>query len=93
MGDVMEFGAIVGVVMGAVFAWKFFNVWLKRLDRGPGDPKRLESIEKHLAELEEWNDRRLEDDDPRIAEVEERMDFVERVLGQHRERKGLPRSE
>ncbi len=78
---------------GAVFAWKFFNVWFKRFDRGPVDPRCLESIEKRLAELEEWNDRRLEDDDHRIAEVEERMDFVERVMGQQRERKELPQSE
>ena len=78
MGDVVEFAGVVAVIMGAVFGWKYMSVWLKRIDRNPKDSGKLRDIEERLAEMELRHDERL-------GEMEERLDFTERLLAQRRE--------
>lgn len=50
---------------------------------GPEHSVRLEDMESRLAELEQVQFR--------VAELEERLDFAERLLGQAREQERIPR--
>lgn len=71
---------LAGASVYAVIA--FVNVMVKRVERGKGGvPTELEA---DLADLRA----RLDDSDAlrgRVAELEERLDFAERLLAQHRE--------
>jgi tetrahydromethanopterin S-methyltransferase subunit G len=60
-----------------------------RADAGPGSGRDQRRIEARLTELEERVTAVTGETGERLAELEERVDFAERVLQQHRER-GLP---
>ncbi len=92
VGDYMEFGAVVLVVMSAIFCFRLLNVVVRRMEKGPRDAPKLREMEQRLAELEEWAEHQDAANRRRISEVEERVDFAERMLGQ-RERDQLPRGE
>ena len=91
MGDVLEFGGVVAVVMGGLLAWRFCSVWIRRLERRPrataGEP---EDVGRRLHELEEQAEHHRTETEGRLMEVEERLDFAERLLRQHRDRSALP---
>jgi hypothetical protein len=71
--------AVIGVVVLGIGH-------LKRLaaKTAPDQPsaEEIEDLRARLAELEQR--------DVRVGEIEERLDFVERMLGRAREAKGLP---
>ncbi len=56
---------------------------LAELPDSPASRARLEELEERLVELDQVHDR--------VAELEERLDFAERLLGQQREQERLPR--
>jgi uncharacterized coiled-coil protein SlyX len=60
-----------------------------RADAGSGAPRDQRRFEARLTELEERVTAFTGETGERLVELEERVDFAERVLQQHRER-GLP---
>lgn len=89
MGDVVEFAAVVTVVMGAIFSFRLFSVLIKRLER-PRSADSVHALEERLERLEEWQEHQQRDAQERLLELEERVDFAERLLGQQRQ---LPESD
>ena len=69
-------GAIVTVVAAIALAIRFVRRAPEGSARDQLSPEELEAIRARLAELEQR--------DVRIEELEERLDFVERALGQSR---------
>ncbi len=90
MGDVLEFGAVVAVILSATFVWRLGSIWIKRLSRHAEVGGDLDALRRRLEELEEHADHRQRDTEERLLEVEERLDFTERLLGQQRDRSALP---
>ena len=76
LGLLFLFGGLAVIVSLCVVS---VGILMKRLDRKPQDAPKLEAIAEQLTELEERNEQRL-------AELEERLDFAERMLTQQRER-------
>ena len=82
--DLFEPAVVFATLLGTAFGVKLL-IWGKgpiKKVRAPEDRKalerRLEELEEHLSELASRQEYRL-------AELEERLDFTERVLTQHRE--------
>lgn len=80
---------IFGMVLGAFIAWQIFrtiNRWLDR--RGGGAPEEVRAlraeVERLRAQAESVEDLRFQ-----VGELEERLDFTERVLAQQKERRPL----
>lgn len=92
MGEIVEFGAVMTIVMAAVFSWKAMNVWTKRSQDHPKSARQLEDLEQRLADLEEWSENRS-DAEARLTELEERVDFAERLLSAQRHPEVLPRED
>ena len=85
MDDVVKLFGILMAVTGAgtiaYVAVAFAGVLVKRLERPAGGQTELEArVEALQARLD-----RLEGADLRMAELEERVDFTERILAQGRE--------
>lgn len=84
--DLLEPAVVFGTLMGVAFGVKFL-IW------GKGPIKRLKGtasqveLERRVAELEErweqWSELTAQQAD-QIAEVEERLDFAERLLTRQR---------
>jgi hypothetical protein len=84
--DLLEPAVVFGTLMGVAFGVKFL-IW------GKGPIKRLKAtasqveLERRVAELEErweqWSELTAQQAD-QIAEVEERLDFAERLLTRQR---------
>jgi hypothetical protein len=74
-------GAAVTVIWGTVLAIGHVKRQAARSAPGQLSPEELDEMRARLAELEQR--------DVRVEEIEERLDFVERVLGQAREAKPL----
>ncbi len=91
MGDVLEFAGVVAVITGGVMVWRLTNVWIRRLSRPPESGGDLVEVQRHLHELEEQVEQQHGAAEARLVEVEERLDFAERILGQQRDRSALPR--
>lgn len=91
MGEILEFGAVVTIVMGGVLAWRFCGVWIRRLERRPkATAGELEEVGRRLHALEEQAEHHRTETEGRLMEVEERLDFAERLLRQHRDRSARP---
>lgn len=79
--------AVVAMIVGGVLLWPVFRAWARRLERGTMDPgvhEELEQMRAKVAELDEIHHR--------VAELEERVDFSERILAQ-RAPEALPRAD
>ena len=74
-------GAAVTVIWVIVLAIGHVKRHAVRSAPGQLSPEELDEIRARLAELEQR--------DVRVEEIEERLDFVERVLGQSRDAKPL----
>ena len=61
---------------------KAFGRWLESYSQKGGDPERFRELETRLAELEANCER--------MGEIEERLDFAERLLAKQRETERLP---
>ncbi len=83
--DVMDFMGIMTVVAGFIGVMTFFRIVSRRYGLGRG---RHRLNEAELDELRYLRERveLLEDDSARVAELEERLDFAERMLTEIRER-------
>lgn len=88
----MDPGAIVMIVLAVVAAatlvlWPLARALARRLEgKGAQDPamlRELEQMQHRLAEVDALH--------TRVAELEERLDFTERLLAQSREPDRLPR--
>jgi hypothetical protein len=82
-GIFLAMGSAGSLVYAAV---AFTSAFVKRFERGQGGMS--EELESELADLRA----RLEDSDQlrlRVAELEERLDFAERLLAQRREAERL----
>ena len=90
MRDVL---GVLFVVMAAMFGFRMLHVMVRRMERGPRDAPKLHDVEQRLAELEEWTEEQDVTNRRRISELEERLDFTERMLGQQQKRDQLPRGE
>lgn len=69
--------AILGILVGGLLLWPLVRAWARRLERGSADPALKEEVEHLRARLAEMDG--LQD---RVAELEERADFAERMLTQ-----------
>lgn len=87
---------ILGMGLGAfamVGIYKTVNRWLDRrheramAEHGGADPALIDAVQALRARMEQ-----LEDQGLRIQELEERLDFAERVLSRRDQRPGLPGS-
>ncbi len=68
------------------------NIWTKRSQDHPRAGRQLEDLEQRLADLEEWGEHRS-DTEARLTELEERVDFAERLLSAQRQQEALPRED
>ncbi|MDX1388125.1 MAG: hypothetical protein R3344_02995 [Acidobacteriota bacterium] len=50
MGEILEFAAVVGVVLTATVGWRWANVWIRRLQGETADE--VEELEERVARLE-----------------------------------------
>jgi len=76
---------IIFAVIGAVMLWPLVRAWAKRIEgRGAesGFAEELAQLRERVAELEHTG--------AHMAELEERLDFAERLLSQRSERENLP---
>jgi transposase-like protein len=86
MGDILQFfGVMMSIALagaGGYAAIALVSAWVKRLERRGGvvDPALEEEVARLRERLAE-----LEDAEGRLAELEERLDFAERMLTQARE--------
>ena len=74
--------------VAAAFA---FGLWARRLRLGPGEGAVAglkEQLERHAVALEDTQTT-LADQSTQLAELQERMDFTERLLAQARDRQAL----
>jgi hypothetical protein len=76
---VEAFVAVVVVIVGALLLWPLVRAWARRLERGGGGADQeargeIEALRARVAELEVV--------EQRVLELEERMDFSERLLTQ-----------
>ncbi|MGE0554402.1 MAG: hypothetical protein AB7R55_13320 [Gemmatimonadales bacterium] len=69
--------AILGILVGGLLLWPLVRAWARRLELGSADPALKEEVEHLRARLSEMDG--LQD---RVAELEERADFAERMLTQ-----------
>ena len=74
--------------MGSIFVWKY--MFVRRLDRDSRPSERLEELERRVEELEESGMPADGATEERILELEERLDFTERLLSQQSKRTELP---
>jgi len=69
--------AILGMLIGGLLLWPLVRAWARRLERGTSNPAlkdEVENLRARLSEMEGLHDR--------VAELEERADFAERMLTQ-----------
>ena len=89
MADVLKLLLVLGTIGGVgVMTYggvALITAWLKRMDRRDGNPELQGEIEELRARVSD-----LEHGQERLAEMEERLDFAERLLAQRRERANLP---
>jgi hypothetical protein len=88
MSDIGQFAMFLAVGLG--FLGFFFSPiggalgrWIESKSRKGGDPERFQELEARVVELEANCER--------MAEIEERLDFAERLLAQQRDPKELGR--
>ena len=73
---------LAGIPFGLYLAYRAAMATIKQMEgeaRGPADPVALDELRG-----------RLEQSEGRVAELEERLDFAERLLAQRREVEQLP---
>lgn len=86
-GDIVEFGLAIAVALGApALVFVVIRAAMRMFDR---------RTSSHGVSSDEVNALRVELDElrelpPRITELEERLDFAERMLAQQREAERLP---
>lgn len=76
---------VVAVLLG-VLAWPLIRAWARRIESsgaGAEAQAEIEALRARLGELEQLP--------PRLLELEERVEFAERLLAQGREPDRLPR--
>lgn len=78
-GDASVTGILAASVL--LLSWRRHRA-LKREDRTPDSPERLEELEYRVTELESVQQR--------VLELEERLDFAERLLARQREPEKIP---
>lgn len=81
-------GMATGLILLLPVVRAIVRVTEKKLTGG-GDPEEMLAIRDEIRLLHDRLDR-MEDSSERVAELEERVDFAERLLAQHRE---VPRVE
>ena len=81
---VIEPAIVFATLLGTAFGVKLL-IWGKGPIRKVRPPEDRQALEQRLAELEEHMADLSARQDYRLAELEERLDFTERVLTQHRE--------
>lgn len=83
VGPVIGFGAIIASVVAGIVTLRLVTSKIKQhelMSRGPSPTERdnlLEDVQGRLGELDQLTQR--------MSELEERVDFAERLLAQHRE--------
>jgi hypothetical protein len=84
IGQFAMFFAIGLASLGFFFSpiGRAFGRWLESYSQKGSDPERFREIEARMAELEARCDR--------MAEIEERLDFAERMLAKQRAAERLP---
>jgi hypothetical protein len=76
---------VVAVLLG-VLAWPLIRAWARRIESGGAAAEaqaEIEALRERLGALEQLP--------PRLLELEERVEFAERLLAQGREPDRLPR--
>lgn len=69
--------AVLGILVGGLLLWPLVRAWARRLERGASNPALKDEVEQLRARLSE-----MEGLHDRVAELEERADFAERMLTQ-----------
>ena len=83
--DLLEPAVVFATLLGTAFGVKLL-IWGKgpiRRIRRPADQQGLERITELEERLEQWSDLISQQAD-QVAELEERLDFAERLLTRHR---------
>ncbi len=72
--EVIAAVVIVAIVVAGAVLWPIVRAWARRIEGKSGgvDPARVEDLEARVGELEQRQ--------PEIAELAERVDFAERML-------------
>ena len=84
MPDFFVLIPLAGMAVGALFMVGVYRLAVRWMDRRHGTPlpegtrEELEDLRRQVATLEELPER--------VAELEERLDFAERMLAQHTQR-------
>ena len=74
------------IIFGSIVLWPLVRAWARRLERGVVTDDLMDEL-VHLRERVAD----LEGQGPRMAELEERVDFTERLLTEARDTMRLPR--
>ena len=82
--DVLEPAIVFATLLGTAFGVKLL-IWGKGPIRKAPAPEDRQALEQRLAEIEEHVSDFASRQEYRMAELEERLDFAERVLTQQRE--------
>jgi len=69
--------AVIAILVGGLLLFPLVRAWARRLERGGGDPALKEEVEHLRARLGE-----VDGLHQRLAELEDRVDFSERMLAQ-----------